>query len=127
MADDPEAPLERSIATTFLREGAVQMEHANHFEASTSDGTRIVGDILRVSPHFVVCEVLNPLQVMTPGWQTEEALVILARQEAYRGPARLNKAMNTGRSLICEWTLQGAWKATLASGGSIARASLNRA
>ena len=115
IAEDPEAPLERSIATTFLRDGAVQMEHANHFEAASTDGSLIQGDILRVSPHFVVCEVLNPQQVLMPGWQTDEAVVVLARQEAYRGPARLNKALNTGRSLICEWTLQGAWKTPPAS------------
>ena len=108
--DDGDVPLERSIAATFLRDGALQMEHANRFEATTTDGRRISGDILRVSPHFVVCEVLNPLQVLMPGWRTEEAVVTLARQEAYHGPARLSKAMNTGRSLICEWTLQGAWK-----------------
>lgn len=114
-AEDGEVPLERSIAATFLRDGALQMEHANRFEATTTDGRRISGDIMRVSPHFVVCEVLNPLQVLMPGWRTNEAVVTLARQEAYHGPARLSKAMNTGRSLICEWTLQGPWKAQPAS------------
>ncbi len=108
--EDGDVPLERSIAATFLRDGALQMEHANRFEATTTDGQRISGDIMRVSPHFVVCEVLNPLQVLMPGWQTNEAVVTLARHQAYRGPARLSKAMNTGRSLICEWTLQGPWK-----------------
>ncbi|MDB6118244.1 MAG: phcB [Verrucomicrobiaceae bacterium] len=108
--EDGDVPLERSIAATFLRDGALLMEHANRFEATTTDGQRISGDIMRVSPHFVVCEVLNPLQVLMPGWQTNEAVVTLARHQAYRGPARLSKAMNTGRSLICEWTLQGPWK-----------------
>ncbi|MDB6137143.1 MAG: phcB, partial [Verrucomicrobiaceae bacterium] len=110
-ADDGDVPLERSIAATFLRDGALQMEHANRFEATTTDGQRISGDIMRVSPHFVVCEVLNPLQVLMPGWRTKEATVTLAREQAYHGPARLSKAMNTGRSLICEWTLEGPWKA----------------
>ncbi len=114
-AEDGDVPLERSIAATFLRDGALQMEHANRFEATTTDGQRITGDIMRVSPHFVVCEVLNPLQVLMPGWRTNEAVVTLARQEAYKGPARLSKAVNTGRSLICEWTLQGPWKSQPAS------------
>lgn len=108
--EDDGTPVEKSIAATFLRDGALQMEHANRFEAVMPDGRRISGDILRVSPHFVVCEVLNPLQVLTPGWQVEEAVVILAKQEAYQGQAKLGKAVNTGRSLICEWMLLGSWK-----------------
>ena len=110
-AAEPEAPVEQSIAATFLRDEAEHLEHANRFEAmNKAEGTRIAGRILRVSPHYVVCEVLNPQQVLAPGWIADEAIVHLARSEAYRGPARLSKAVNTGRSLICEWALQGAWQ-----------------
>lgn len=110
-AAEPEAPVEQSIAATFLRDEAEHIESANRFEAvNKSESTRIVGRILRVSPHYVVCEVLNPQQVLAPGWVADEAIVHLARSEAYRGPARLNKVVNTGRSLICEWALQGAWQ-----------------
>lgn len=106
-----DAPVEQSIAATFLRDEAEHIESANRFEAvNKSESTRIVGRILRVSPHYVVCEVLNPQQVLAPGWVADEAIVHLARSEAYRGPARLSKVVNTGRSLICEWALQGAWQ-----------------
>ncbi len=108
--EDDGTPVEKSIAATFLRDGALQMEHANRFEAVMPDGRRISGDILRVSPHFVVCEGLNPLQVLTPGWQVDEAVVILAKREAYVGRAKLAKAVNTGRSLICEWMLLSGWQ-----------------
>lgn len=109
-AEENEGQMERSIATTFLRDGALQMEHPNRFETTVANGQRVSGTILRVSPHFVVCELLNPVHAFSPGFRTDQATVFLARGEAYQGPARLAKTMNTGRSLICEWTLQGAWK-----------------
>ena len=108
--EENESQMERSIATTFLRDGALQMEHPNRFEATIAVGQRISGAILRVSTHFVVCELLNPIHMLVPGYFTEQALIVLSREEAYQGPARLSKVMNTGRSLICEWTLQGSWK-----------------
>lgn len=99
-----------SVAT-FLRDEADQIEHANRFSAlNRGDGMQISGRILRVSPHYVVCEVLNPQQVLPAGWQADEAVVHLARNEAYRGPARLTKVVDTGRSLIGEWSLQGKWQ-----------------
>ena len=108
--EEHESQIERSIATTFLRDGALQMEHPNRFEATIASGQRISGAILRVSPHFVVCELLNPVYLLSPAYRTEQATVVLSREEAYQGPARLSQAMNTGRSLICEWTLLGPWK-----------------
>lgn len=102
---------EAGSTTTFLRDEAQNLEHANDFVATNrEDGTQIAGRILRVSSHFVVCEVLDPQQLLTPGWVADEAVVRLARVEAYRGPARLNKVVNTGRSLIGEWALQGRWQ-----------------
>lgn len=106
-----ESPPEPSIAATFLRDEADQLEHANRFSAvNRADGLQISGRILRVSPHYVVCEVLNPQQVLPAGWLADEAVVTLARNEAYRGPARLTKVVDTGRSLIGEWALQGKWQ-----------------
>lgn len=110
-ATSAEPALDTSIASTFLRDEAQSIEHANQFEAALPElGIRISGRILRVSPNFVVCEVLHPLQMLTPGCTSHEAIVQLARSEAYRGPARLSKVVNTGRSLICEWALQGRWQ-----------------
>jgi extracellular factor (EF) 3-hydroxypalmitic acid methyl ester biosynthesis protein len=110
-APTAESPLDTGIASTFLRDEAHSIEHVNWFDAALPDlGTRISGRILRVSPNFVVCEVLHPLQMLTPGCVSNEAVVQLARNEAYRGPARLSKVVNTGRSLICEWALQGRWQ-----------------
>ncbi len=105
-----DAIAEQGIASSFLRDEALLIESANRFEAVNAEGTRVTGRILRVSPHFVVCEVLNPMQVLPPGWLASEATVHLGQQEAYRGPTRLAKVVNTGRSLICEWALQGKWQ-----------------
>ena len=114
--ESSEPPMEQGISTTFLRDEAQFIEHANRFEAvNHSDGVRVSGRILRVSPHFLVCEVLNPQQVLTAGWIADEAVVHLARSEAYRGPARLSKVVNTGRSMIGEWALQGRWQAVAAA------------
>lgn len=100
-----------ALPATFLRDEALQLEQGNRFEASNqADGLQIAGRILRVSPHYVVSEVLNPQQVLPPGWQADEAVIYLARNEAYRGPARLAKVVDTGRSLIGEWALQGKWR-----------------
>lgn len=107
---DSEPIVEQGIASTFLRDEAEVLEHANRFAATLADGIAITARILRVSPRFVVCEVLGPEQVLIPGSTAQDARVHLAHAEAYRGPARLAKVVNTGRSLICEWALQGSWQ-----------------
>ena len=101
---------EAEITSSFLRDEAMRLEHANFFEAhSSTEPTPVSGRILRVSPSFVVCEVLDPQRLLQGGWSTHDARVQLAHREAYRGPARLNKVVNTGSALICEWALQGNW------------------
>lgn len=109
--EPPPVSAEPQTTPTFLRDEAQQLEHANRFDAcNRTDGLKVSGRILRVSPHYVVCEVLNPQQMLPPGWQADEAVIFLARNEAYRGPARLSKVVDTGRSLIGEWALQGKWQ-----------------
>ncbi len=96
--------------STFLREEAARIENTNWFEATGPDGTRkLSGRILRLSPNFIVSELLDPQQPPAAGWSADDATVRLAGTEAYRGPARLTKLVNTGGALICEWVLEGLW------------------
>jgi extracellular factor (EF) 3-hydroxypalmitic acid methyl ester biosynthesis protein len=104
-------PIAVELSPNFLRDDAARIEHANFFEARTTHQQGLVsGRILRVSPHFIVCEVLDPQPMLAPGWSADDARVQLAHAEAYRGPARLLKVVNTGNALICEWALQGRWQ-----------------
>lgn len=110
-AETAEAPLEQGIAFTFLRDEAAQREQANRFEFKLPKTAAVLsGRILRLSPHFLVCEMLNPQQALAAGFIAEEATVYLARREAYHGPARLIKVVHTGQALIGEWALSGPWQ-----------------
>lgn len=106
-----DVPLEQGIAFTFLRDEAAQREQANRFEFKLPKTAAVLsGRILRLSPHFLVCEMLNPQQALAAGFVVEEATVYLARREAYHGPARLIKVVHTGQALIGEWALSGPWQ-----------------
>lgn len=107
---------EPSLNTTFLRDEAALLEHANFFEAfNAAENQKVSGRILRVNPHYIVCEVLDPRQLIAPGLVADEATIHLAHRLAYSGPARVTKVVNTGSSLICEWTLQAPWSGAAAA------------
>jgi extracellular factor (EF) 3-hydroxypalmitic acid methyl ester biosynthesis protein len=111
LAESTDVPLEQGTAFTFLRDEAAQREQANRFEFKLPKAAGVMsGRILRLSPHFLVCEMLNPQQALAAGFVAEEATVFLARREAYQGPARLIKVVHTGQALIGEWALSAAWQ-----------------
>lgn len=111
LAEPMDVPLEQGIAFTFLRDEAAQREQANRFEFKLPKTAGVMsGRILRLSPHFLVCEMLNPQQALAAGFVADEATVYLARREAYHGPARLIKVVHTGQALIGEWALSAAWQ-----------------
>jgi extracellular factor (EF) 3-hydroxypalmitic acid methyl ester biosynthesis protein len=98
-----------STPSPFLRDEAEQLEQGNRFIARQGRD-QVQGQVMRMSSHYVVCEMLNPEQLLTQDWQAEDARIFLGQKEAYAGPAKLSKVVNTGRSLIGEWTLQGKWR-----------------
>jgi len=112
LAEPMDVPLEQGIAFTFLRDEAAQRragEWRFEFKLPKTAGV-MSGRILRLSPHFLVCEMLNPQQALAAGFVADEATVYLARREAYHGPARLIKVVHTGQALIGEWALSAAWQ-----------------
>jgi extracellular factor (EF) 3-hydroxypalmitic acid methyl ester biosynthesis protein len=94
--------------STFLRDDAIALEEANRFVAQLGD-EELHGRILRVTNHYIVCEMLDPQHLLLPDWTAEQVTVFLGPKEAYRGPAKLSKIINTGNSLLSEWVLLGRW------------------
>jgi extracellular factor (EF) 3-hydroxypalmitic acid methyl ester biosynthesis protein len=104
----PETPPTAPFAT-FLKDEAELLEKGNRFIARGA-GEEVQGQVMRMSAHYVVCETRNPEQLLVPDWYAEEAIVYLGSREAYRGPARLSKVLNTGRSQVAEWALLTKWR-----------------
>jgi extracellular factor (EF) 3-hydroxypalmitic acid methyl ester biosynthesis protein len=106
-AEEEQRPASSPLGT-FLRDEAELMEKGNRFLAHC-EGEDVQGQVMRMSSHYVVCESRNPDQLLVPDAYAEEAIVYLGSREAYRGPARLSKVLNTGRSQVAEWALLGKW------------------